>query len=293
MTASSAARLRPSGSAAATKPERIRPLLKWAGGKTQLLSEILPRLPEKMGTYYEPFVGGGAVFFALATERRFERAVLGDANRDIATFYKAVRDDVDGVIKRLERFTHSEDEYYRIRASRPRTAAGKAARVLYLNRTGYNGLYRVNSRGEFNVPFGRYKNPNFLNEERLRAGAEALQGVQIEVSDFEKVCAGAKPGDAVYLDPPYAPVSRTSNFAHYDRSRFGEKEHQRLAKVFGALVEQGVCAVLSNSDTEITRGLYESFETVTVRASRTINSRADSRGAVREILVVARGGYAP
>ena len=189
-----------------------QPVLKWAGGKRRLVPDILAALPERIDTYYEPFLGGGAVFFALAAARRFRRAVLSDQNPDLVCVYEASRDDVVGVIDALSGMRHSEAEYYRVRSSRPRAAARRAARIIYLNKTGYNGLYRVNRSGHFNVPFGRYVRPKICDADNLRAVAGALQGVEVLVSDFEAVVAGARNGDAVYFDPPYVPISETASF---------------------------------------------------------------------------------
>jgi DNA adenine methylase len=269
----------------AARGARLGPVLKWAGGKRQLLKQILRRLPDKIGTYYEPFVGGGAVFFALSSERRFERAVLADRNRELVEVYTVLRDDVEALIVRLERLPHSESAYYRIRAERPRSMLGRAARIIYLNKTGYNGLYRVNSRGEFNVPFGRYTRPKICDAERLRAAARALSGVELLVEDFETVCLRARKGDAVYLDPPYLPRSRTASFASYHSEPFGLDEHRRLANVFADLGRRRVAALLSNSDTEDTREIFSAFAVDTVSASRPINSNAARRGLVSEILV--------
>ncbi len=267
------------------------PVLKWAGGKRQLLDEILTRLPRKIATYYEPFVGGAAVFFQLAEEGRFERAVLADQNKDLIDVYRALQSDADRVIQFLSRTPYdenSEEAYYSIRASRPRALAERAARIIYLNKTGYNGLYRVNSRGEFNVPFGRYAKPNICDAPRLRAAAQALRHVELKVADFEDVCAMAGKGDAVYLDPPYLPVSRTANFASYHRDPFGVDEHERLARVFGTLAKRGVSALLSNSDTKDTRKIFAEFKVDEVSAARPINSNAARRGKISEILVSPR-----
>ncbi len=266
----------------------LRPVLKWAGGKRQLLEPILDRLPARIETYYEPFVGGGAVFFALAERDRFQKAVLADRNRELVDVYRALRDDVDALIGELQSLPHSERAYYRIRAERPRTLVKRAARLIYLNKTGYNGLYRVNSKGEFNVPYGRYKRPNICDEKRLQSAARALAGVELLVEDFETVCKRAKKGDAVYLDPPYLPVSRTANFASYHHERFGIEEHQRLARVFGELGRRRIAALLSNSDTEETRQIFAPFAIDTVHASRAINSNASRRGPVSELLVSGR-----
>jgi DNA adenine methylase len=267
-----------------------RPILKWAGGKSQLLEPILARLPKRIETYYEPFVGGAAVFFALAKQGRFARAVLADTNPDLVDVYLAVRKDVDGVISALERLgaAHSKEHYYEIRRRKPRSRVERAARVIYLNKTGFNGLYRVNRTGEFNVPFGSYANPKVCDEPNLRAAAEALANATIEVADFEVICGRAGPGDAVYLDPPYVPVSKTANFTAYARSPFGMDEHRRLARVFDKLAKRGVFALLSNSHTPETRALYAAWHCDTIGVPRMINSRGDSRGPVPELLVTSR-----
>jgi DNA adenine methylase len=245
-------------------------------------------LPKRIDTYFEPFIGGGAVFFALAREGRFEHAVIADKNPDLVAVYLALQKDVDSLIRKLRDFEHSEEAYYRVRGSRPRGLAARAARVIYLNKTGYNGLYRVNRSGEFNVPFGRYKNPKICDEENLRAAARALEGVTILEADFEESCTRAKKGDAVYLDPPYVPVSRTSSFTAYDRHPFGPAEQQRLLRVFGELHARDVTAVLSNSCTPATEKLYEGWRAQRVKMARAINSRASARGPVYELLVENR-----
>jgi DNA adenine methylase len=265
-----------------------RPVLKWAGGKSQLVSEILKRLPSSIDTYYEPFIGGAAVFFALASEKRFRRAVLSDTNPDLVALYEAVQSDVEGVIRALELYRDAYDEraYYRVRdAATPRRAVERAARLIFLNKTGYNGLYRVNRAGQFNVPFGRYKNPRICDPDNLRAAAHALKEARILKADFAKIGRRARPGDAVYLDPPYLPLSKTANFTAYAREAFGLEEHERLAQHFAQLSERGIAALLSNSDTRVTRQLFAPFQIETVRATRSINSNAKKRGPVSEILV--------
>lgn len=275
------------------KAREVRPVLKWAGGKSRSLPQILAALPkDRIETYYEPFIGGAAVFFALAAERRFKRAVLSDRNPALIEVYQALRDDVEGVIEVLRSYKHKEDEYYRIRGLDPETLepSERAARTIFLNKTGYNGLYRVNSKGQFNVPFGRYKKPNFCDEENLRAAAAVLHGVDLRVRDFEKVSAKAKPGDAVYFDPPYDPVSKTANFTSYHKEEFGRKDHERLKDTFERLAARGVVVVLSNSDTEFTRELFAGpgWRVQKIHVSRPINSNASRRGGVRELLVTAR-----
>jgi len=273
-----------------------KPVLKWAGGKRQLLEQILPVVerwfPDRIEKYYEPFAGGAAVFFALAARNKFEHARLSDMNADLIRVYAALRDDVEAVIVELEKLASlelSKETYYsvreKVRANRSSKDAVRAARLIYLNRTGYNGLYRVNSSGEFNVPYGSYKNPRILDRPRLLAAAHALQGVELAVEDFEVSCQEAKRGDFVYFDPPYVPVSKTANFAAYHSVAFTSAEHARLANAFARLKKRGVVALLSNSDTPETRALYREFDTHTVHATRAINSNASRRGSVPELLV--------
>jgi DNA adenine methylase len=254
---------------------------------------ILARLPERIDTYFEPFVGGGAVFFALATAERFRRAVLNDKNRDLLDVYRALQREVESVIRKLEEYRerHSRDTYYETRQLDPEhlDLSERAARLIYLNKTGYNGLYRVNRAGQFNVPLGRYENPLICDAERLRAAAHALRPrkVSLEVDDFEAVAARAKPGDAVYFDPPYVPVSTTSNFTAYHSEAFGREAHQRLAATLERLTRAQVSAVLSNSDTRWTRRLYDKklFDIHRVLVARPINSKSTARGNVGELLV--------
>ncbi|HWO09256.1 MAG TPA: DNA adenine methylase [Polyangiaceae bacterium] len=280
-------------SGGAASSQRFRPILKWAGGKTRLVPLILGRLPSRIETYFEPFVGGGAVFFALAAERRFKRAVLADKNRELIDVYKGVKADVEGVISLLLDYAqrHGENTYYATRDLDPSTLdlAQRAARLIYLNKTGYNGLYRVNRSGQFNVPFGRYENPKICNEPRLRAAADALRtrGVSIKVADFERSSEHAGQGDAVYFDPPYVPLTKTASFTNYHSESFGAEEHRRLASAFAALTRRKVAAVLSNSGGKETRRMYagDGVQVERVLVSRPINSKASSRGAVAELIV--------
>jgi DNA adenine methylase len=267
-----------------------RPILKWAGGKSRLVPRILQLLPERVDTYYEPFAGGAAVLFSLAHAQRFKRAVLSDRNKDLVDVYRAVKTKVTSLIDLLETYSHSRDEYYRIRALDPTQLdlVERAARIIYLNRTGYNGLYRVNSAGRFNVPFGRYKDPKFCDPPRLLAASQVLKPVRLEVADFEEICSQAKAGDGVYFDPPYLPVSKTSSFAAYHHQTFSIQDHERLARAFARLEAKGIAALLSNSSTPVSKKLYENFSYQTVHVSRPINSRASGRGTVPELLVVSR-----
>ncbi|HEY0466697.1 MAG TPA: DNA adenine methylase [Polyangiaceae bacterium] len=276
----------------------VKPVLKWAGGKRQLLEPILSfverSFPERIEKYYEPFAGGAAVFFSLAGRQKFNHAKLTDMNADLIRVYIELRDNADAVIAELEKLAAlelSKETYYqvreKVRAKRPGKDAARAARLIYLNRTGYNGLYRVNSSGEFNVPYGSYKNPRILDRPRLLAAAEALQDVELAVEDFESSCKKAKRGDFVYFDPPYVPVSKTASFAAYHSVAFTSAEHARLAETFARLTKRGVKTLLSNSDTPETRALYREFDrhTVIVHATRAINSNATRRGTVPELLV--------
>lgn len=269
--------------------EIAKPVLKWAGGKARLVPRIVARLPPQIETYYEPFVGGAAVFFALHSENRFRRAVLSDRNKELVDVYRALKKDVRSVIKALGRHTYAPDAFYSVRAEDPTSLDlyERAARTIYLNKTGYNGLYRVNRAGEFNVPFGRYTNPNICDEPRLERAAAALKKVKLEVADFQTACAEAKAGDAVYFDPPYVPLSRTSSFTAYHHLAFGDAEHRRLAEVFATLAGRGVRVTLSNSDTPMTRKLFKGFRVEQIEVARAINSKGEKRGKVSEILASA------
>lgn len=267
--------------------DRPGPVLKWAGGKTQLLAQYQPHFPRRYGSYFEPFVGSGAVFFHLQPRR----ARLSDVNDDLINVYRALQTDVDRLVDLLlqHRERHDEEHFYRVRAQDAESLPPleRAARTIYLNKTCYNGLYRVNSSGGFNVPFGRYKNPSILVEGRLRAAARALEGVDLQVEGFEAVLEHAGKDDLVYFDPPYLPLSATSNFTSYTRFSFGEAEQRRLAEVFSELARRKVKVLLSNSDTPLIRNLYAGYRVLTVQASRCINSKADGRSKINEVLVAS------
>lgn len=261
-----------------------RPFLKWAGGKRSLFEAISERMPARIEAYVEPFVGGGAIFFGLQRAGRLNGAVtLADRNPELVHLWNQIKTNVEAVIEHTRGWDPVSEVFYEVRASSYRIPAKKAARTLWLNRYCYNGLYRLNSKGGFNVPFGKYKNAR-VNFENLRRCADALQGVEIVEADFDAALSRLPSNAVVYLDPPYDPVSRTSNFNRYDGQAFDEADQRRLAETFYALRDQSVaCAVLSNSDTPLTRELYPSADTVQVR--RPINSKASSRGVVNELLV--------
>lgn len=268
-----------------------KPFVKWVGGKRSLLPELLARIPTEFENYYEPFVGGGALFFALKNERRRinlgggGQAFLSDINFDLINTYQVIQRDPEPLIRRLEQHAanHSKDYYYHIRSQHQlEDRIEIAARFIYLNKTCYNGLWRVNSKGEFNVPMGRYENPAICQDKALRACHTALEGVDIRMRDYRKI--DAKDGDFVYFDPPYRPLDSTS-FTRYAKDDFGENEQVALRDLCLALHDRGALFMLSNSDSSST--LYESFDfkVEIVNAPRFVNSKADARGAVSELLI--------
>ena len=266
----------------------LKPFLKWAGGKRSLVPQFLAHLPERFGRYHEPFVGSAALFFHLAPKR----ASLSDTNERLVRTYKGLRDDPDGVIRRLKRYPYDKEFYLRKRQEKidRKGDTELAAWFIYLNRTGYNGLYRVNSKNVFNVPFGTYRSPTICDEPTLRACAARLASVDIDVKDFEAAAEQAKKGDLVYFDPPYVPLSATSSFTSYTKHGFGPDEQERLRDVALRLVQRGVQVLISNSSAPLVRELYAgpAFELVEIAARRSINSRADRRGAVVELLIKGR-----
>jgi DNA adenine methylase len=271
-----------------------RPFLKWVGGKGQLLSQFEAYFPSEFQRYFEPFVGGGAVFFHLwNTGRLAKPAFLFDTNPELVNAYQVVRDQVDELIEALARHKtrHNREYYYAVRSlDRNGGKLGsveRAARTLYLNKTCYNGLYRVNSKGLYNVPMGSYKRPKILNEGLLRAASIALQGAVIEQIRFDKIIEMAREGDFFYFDPPYVPLSKTANFTGYTAGSFGEVEQRRLAGVFRTLAEKGCLCMLSNSYTPLVLELYRGYRIERVMAKRAINSKASRRGAVPEAVVLS------
>lgn len=279
----------------ATIRSMARPFLKWAGGKARLAAAIAARAPT-FRAYHEPFIGGGAVFFELASRHPRLDALLADANAALVEAYVVVRDNVDELIAALAGLEaaylaaapHERSHvYYRQRQSEPRTQAARAARLLFLNRTCYNGLYRVNRSGAFNVPHGRYRNPRICRADELRDASHALQTATISVADFADACAAATPGDFVYLDPPYVPLSATAHFTAYTGDDFGPADQVRLADAFAQLTERGVAALLSNSDHPTVRELYagQGYDMEVVAMSRAINSHAGGRAPIGELLI--------
>lgn len=274
-----------------------RPIVKWAGGKSRLLGAILPRVPTEIRTYVEPFMGGAALFFALASEssqqqqaaRRFTRAVLWDQNPELCACYRAVRDDVGAVISALEGYRYDKELFYEVRErdTHGMSDVSRAARFIFLNKTCFNGLWRVNSRGKFNVPFGRYDDPKILDRDALLAASKALACADIGCGDYGEATRGLGPGDFVYFDPPYDPASKTSDFTSYASGGFSYGDQQRLADEMRRLRSAGVLALLSNADTPAMRELYFDFQVHSVEAPRSINSVGDKRGMARELLVAS------
>jgi DNA adenine methylase len=271
------------------EPREAAPFVKWVGGKGRLLSQLRPLLPpgvEQM-RHVEPFVGGGALFFA----RRPRRALLTDINPTLVSTYAAIRDDVEGVIGGLRRLAgrHSKQRYYEVRErynqGRRVSTSKRAAMFIYLNKTCFNGLHRVNRKGEFNVPVGSYKNPRILNEDALQAASDALQGADLRCASFDTLLENAKPGDFIYFDPPYEPVSVTASFTSYARDGFSQEDQTRLRDVYKALDRRRCKLMLSNSDVPFIRDLYGEFKVDTVAAPRAINCDATKRGKVSEVVV--------
>lgn len=261
---------------------KARPFVKWAGGKTQLLPELRKYVPEKFGCYWEPFIGGGALFFELAPKK----AVLCDLNHALVAAYAALRDNPAAVIDALKRHKNEKMYFLRTRDCRPDPTdlVETAAWTIYLNKTCFNGLWRENKKGKFNVPFAGNKNPLVhVDEENLWAVSLALQHTETRVTDFRYI--QPKRGDFVYFDPPYAPLNATSDFTSYTAEGFGARDQVRLRDFALELKDRGVYVLISNSSAELIRDLYATFEVIEVQAKRSINSKGDKRGAVKELLI--------
>lgn len=256
--------------------QNCRPLLKWAGGKTQLLDKIVPKIPTKYGRYIEPFIGGGALFFAA----RPETAVIADSNPELVNLYRSVADDVDGVIQLLAECRNTEEAFYALRSLdyTSLSPVEAAARTIFLNRTCFNGLYRVNKKGQFNVPFGHYKNPRVLDEDALRAASSLLRNTTIVCGDYKVVLREhAKPGDFVFLDPPYLPVSAYADFKRYTKEQFYEEDHMELADEVKRLHELGCHVVLTNSNHPLVHEQYSLFPIEVMQTKRYISCNGKGR----------------
>lgn len=258
-----------------------RPFLKWAGGKQWLVTSAVYLFPSKFrGTYYEPFLGSGAMFFA-----RPSKAVLCDLNEELITTYQAIRDDVEAIIGRLETYPHDKQFFERMRRLKPRTPETIAARFIYLNKTAFNGMYRVNLKGEFNVPFGRYKNPSICQPERLRAAARTLSQATLRCADFGTPLAGAVAGDFAYLDPPYVTGHNNNGFLKYNAPLFSWEDQKRLSQEATRLRERGVHVLISNADHAAVVALYPDFYYYRVHRRSLIGGRGSVRDRVSEALL--------
>lgn len=267
------------------------PIVKWAGGKTRLLDQLVARAPDRYRRYFEPFLGGAALFFRLAPRL----PVLSDSNADLINVYRCVANHVEAVIVRLEahRAAHSGEYYYQMRerwnqAGGLRADVDRAAAFIYLNKTCYNGLWRVNSRGKFNVPVGRYESPSILDAGGLRAASRLLCRAELRTASFDQAVAEVSAGDFVYFDPPYHPLSDTARFTSYTAESFGPDDQRQLAEVARRLMLRGATVLVSNSDTRFVRDLYRGFDIDVVDCPRAINSKGGKRGPQRELLI--RGG---
>lgn len=263
------------------------PFIKWVGGKRQLLSSLHENMPKSFNQYYEPFIGGGALLFSLARKD----SVILDVNEELINLYRAVKENPRELIDSLSKHKNTkeyflyireldrDDEYHKL------SSITKASRFIYLNKTCFNGMYRVNKKGQFNVPFGDYNNPNYLNEDNLFKCHNILKNTNIICGDFTEILSTVKKNDFVYFDPPYIPLNITSSFTSYTKNGFDIKMQEKLRDLCNELNAIGVKFLLSNSDTELTRKLYEKYNIYEVFASRSINSNGEGRGKVKELLI--------
>ena len=253
-----------------------KPILKWAGGKTQMLNDLLPKVPSCYGRYIEPFFGGGALFFALQPEN----AIIADSNPELINMYRQVANNVDDVISYLKKYENTSEMFYQVRSLdwNNLAPAEAAARTIYLNRTCFNGLYRVNRKGQFNVPYGKYVNPKICDEENLHAASKALQNAEIVCGDYLLVLEHyAQPGDFVFLDPPYLPISEYSDFKRYTKEQFYEEDHVELAKMVMRLHEMGCTIILTNSNHPLVHELYSPFKIDVIQTKRHISCNGNTR----------------
>jgi len=270
-----------------TEPREVKgpPLLKWAGGKRNLLSNILPLVPARFNRYYEPFLGGGALFFGLQPPEAF----LSDKNTDLIHAYAQVRDRPDLVIRALRRLKNSERDYYNVRSSRPRSDAARAARFIYLITLAFNGIYRVNLNGEFNVPYGYKKDLNPCDDARIRRASDLFAKATIRDQDFEEALAEADKGDLVYLDPPYTVAHGNNGFVKYNAKIFSWDDQLRLARVANDLATKGCTVIVSNADHSSIRRLYKGFATRMLERNSIIAASSEFRSRVTERIFYAGG----
>ena len=272
------------------KNRLVSPVLKWVGGKRQLIDTFQPLLPKKITTYYEPFIGGGALLFHIQPKT----AYINDINSELICVYTVIKKNVDELIRKLEQFENTPEQFYAVRDWDRDTdyyesisEIDKAARIIYLNKTCYNGLYRVNNAGEFNTPFGYYRNPNIVNAPVLRAVSSYLNDADIYMTnvDYGEALDNVRRGSFVYLDPPYDPISNSSSFTGYTRDGFSKDDQVKLRMCCDDLNAKGIKFMLSNSATEFIKEQYSAYNITVVQAKRSVNSVASKRGDVAEIVV--------
>jgi len=267
----------------------IPTFVKWAGGKKQLIDQFRQYFPKEINRYFEPFVGGGAIAFYIIKHYKPKEVYLSDSNEELINAYKVIKNSVEELINRLKEFKkmHSKEFYYKVRAENPKDLSNlqRAVRFIYLNKTCFNGLYRVNSKGEFNVPIGSYKNPAIVNEKELREISILLQKAKIKVGQFYEIDNRIEKDDFVYFDPPYYPLSKTSSFTTYTKEDFLDKEQKNLSDLFKKLDGKGAKVMLSNSDSEFIKKLYVGYKINIVKASRMINCNAKGRGKINELVI--------
>lgn len=269
--------------------DKYKPIIKWAGGKKQIISYLLDKIPQTINTYYEPFFGGGYLFFKLYELNIINKAIINDKNKELSISYQEVKSNVNNLIKELSLYDNQIDEktFLRVRNIDTNKLSDTeiAARFIYLNKTCFNGLYRLNSKGKFNTPYGKPNNPIVCNSENLLHASEALQICEITNDDFENVVKSSTNNDFVYFDPPYIPISMTSNFTSYTKDSFNLNDHERLKNIVDDLTDKGVNVLISNSDSPITRHLYKDYNINEVMANRVINSIGNKRGKIKELLI--------
>lgn len=274
--------------------EKPKPFIKWAGGKSQLVNQYKPYFPKRFETYFEPFIGGGIILFSLNPNK----AIINDINKNLILTYKVVKEKPIELIDTLSKmqaifnkkdFSQRKDYYYEIREKYNTISGGdirKAALFIFLNKTCYNGMYRENSKGKFNVPFGRYKNPKIVDKENIIKVSKMLENVEILCGSFEESLSEVKKGDFIYLDPPYHPINQTSNFTSYNEGGFNEDDQKKLRNVFLKLDKTGALVMLSNSYTKFIDRLYKGYRKEIVLANRAINCKASGRGKIKEYLIL-------
>lgn len=274
---------------------KYQPFIKWVGGKRGLLNQLLPLFPDKFNNYHEPFLGGGAVFFELYSRGllKNKRIFLSDINEELIITYNIVKNNPQELIENLEKFKekHNKEFYYKIREQdrknsfKKLTHLQRATRFIYLNKTCFNGLYRVNSKGQYNTPIGNYKNPNISDKNVILSASEALQNATITNQSFNEVVNNVSENDLVYFDPPYYPLTKTASFTAYDKNDFLDDKQKELFDTFEKLDAKGCSVLHSNSDTEFIKKLYKNYDINYVMANRFINSKSDGRGKISEVLI--------